>query len=154
MKLFNLFKKEEPKEEITPAEPPKKKKAYDMWLELTDEDQAEDFFKHYKKDMNTMSDYSLTVKELKEYYDGEYVYKYFPYSLPFKIEGNEVYSYIKENDWILIGKIREGEMQYLEKSKYQMLFLYPNIYKIVSEDGIDKVEDDPYFNLKLRMPPQ
>ena len=150
MALSNLFKTEEPK----PIEPQKKerKKPYDLWLDLTNEYEGEDFFDFYKKDLNTTNNYSLTIKELKEYYEGESVYKYYPYSLPFKIEGNEVYSYMKKDEWILIGKVRDNDMQFLERSKYQQLFFYPNIYKEVSEDGVEKYEDEPFFNLKIRMP--
>ena len=130
-----------------------KPKPYTKLIYLYDGEEAERFFKAYRHDMDEDDDYFLSNKELKEdFYDN--VYRYFPYQLPFKIENErDVYSWISEDEWIFIGKVSRQDLQYLNDSKYQQLFLYANIYKYVTDENVEKIEDDPFFALKVRVEP-
>ena len=107
---------------------------------------ADKFLKAYRNELEENEDYNLSAKELKEYYDEEKVYKYEPLKLPMKIEDLDVYSYIDEDDWIRIGRLKknadlDGELT---------LYLYPNTYKYVTEDNIEKETEDSYFGVEVK----
>ena len=146
--LFTSLTKKK-QEHITEANKPKKytKK---LWIHGTDE--AETFFKAYKEDLWENEDYHLPAKDLHEMYEDEKVFKYDPYDLPFKIEGQKVYSWIDKDEWIYIGSIKRQDTDDLERSLSTTLYLYPNIFKYVTEGSIEKDEDEHYFGLEVTLP--
>lgn len=115
-----------------------------------DQEHEEEFFKAYKRDFNTTDEYTLPAKELKEYHDGEKVYKYYPYEIPFKIEGNEVYSYIKEEQWIKVGELTDKDAEKVN-THTSYLKIFQNIYKDVWDGEITKEEDDPFFAITVKV---
>lgn len=139
MGLFNFLRKKE--EDNTPTV---HTIINDYWL--VDTENENKILKFYKEELDENDDYRLPAKELKEDFEGEKVYKYEPYELPLRMEGREVYSKT-DGDWIRIGRLKktadisEGDLK---------LYLYPNEYKYVTEDGIDKEKDDPYFGIECR----
>ena len=125
------------------AEPPKPK-TESIYHWLVDTENAERFVKAYKQDLQENYDYNLSAKELREYYIGK-VYKYEPLDLPCKLEGHDVYSYIDENEWIKVGRLKknadiDGEIK---------LRLFVNIYKYVTENSVEKESDEPYFGVEV-----
>lgn len=115
-----------------------------------DQEHEEEFIKAYKRYFNTTDEYTLPAKELKEYHDGEKVYKYYPYEIPFKIEGNEVYSYIKENQWIKVGEMTDKDAEKVN-THTSYLKIFQNIYKDVWDGEITKEEDDPFFAITVKV---
>ena len=107
---------------------------------------ADRFMNAYRGELEENDEYLLPAKELKEYHEGEKVYKYLPLKLPMKMEEGEVYSYIDEDEWIKIGKLKknadlDGELT---------LYLYPNTYKYVTEDSVEKESGDNYFGVEVK----
>ena len=126
------------------AEPPKPKTT-SVYHWVVDTENANRFVKAYKHDLEENDDYSLSAKELREDYEGEKVYKYEPLELPCKLEGHDVYSYIDENEWIKVGRLKknadsDGEIK---------LRLFVNIYKYVTENSVEKESDEPYFGVEV-----
>lgn len=134
--MFNLFKKKE-----------KPRIIYDtIKLVDTDIDITVNFDKAYKREYTENDDYHLSAKELKEDYLNQRVYKYDPYELPFKMDGVDVYSQIKDK-WIKVGRVKKTEMNLLNDTA--TLLIYPGAYKYVREDGIEKDETVPYFAISV-----
>ena len=144
--MFNLFKKKEP----VVVKP----RTYQEYLWLVDsEDIGNKFFRAYKEDLDENDDYSQTKKEILEYYDyGEKIYKYEPYELPFKVENGEVFSYIKEDKWIKIGRLKKTQIKKYEQSSCTCLYLMPNYYKKVYDDEIETDHGDCSFGLEVTLP--
>lgn len=117
-------------------------------LYLFDSDMEEKFFDFYKNELDENADYDLTAKELKEDYMDEKVWRYYPYQLPFRTEGDVVYSQLNE-EWVRIGKIKSKDVDKLEEGEVS-LHLYPKIYKYVTEDGIQRESGRPYFALTVK----
>lgn len=137
-----------PKAAITePVEP--RKITYDEYLWLQDtEDVGNKFFQAYKDDLEENDDYHMTKKEiLEEYYDGDKIYKYEPFLLPFKVEDGKVYSYIKEDEWIYVGSLKKRDIAKYERSKRTELYLMPNYFKKVYDDSVETDSGDSYFGL-------
>ena len=123
-----------------------------LWLQDTEEI-GNKFFNAYKEDLEENDDYHMTKKEiLDEYYDGDKIYKYEPFSVPFKVEGNKVYSFIKENEWICVGTIKKREIAKYEQSTHTDLQLMPNYFKKVEDDSVEADHGDSYFGLEVTLP--
>ena len=151
--MFNLFKKK-----TAPAEPvmqmPKTIMEY-LWLK--DDDYTEignKFYRAYREDLEDNDEYSQTKKEILDgyYYPGDKIYKFEPLSLPFRIEDNMVYSYIKENEWVKVGRIKKTDIKKLAKAIKTELFLMPNYYKKVYSDDVETDHGDSYFGLEVTLP--
>ncbi len=128
------------KERILAAMPRYSTETY--WV--VDCDCADKYLKYYKDELEENDEYNLSAKELKEDYMDEKVYKYEPLELPLRMEGLDVYS--QRDEWEKIGRLKktsdlEGELT---------LKLYPNTYKYVSEDGIERETDESYFGVTVR----
>lgn len=134
--------KEEPKEEKKP-EPI----TFTGMIYLTDEEHEDDFFDAYKKDFNTTDDYKLTKAELKENFECDKVYKYYPYKLDYEIVGNDVLAPLK-GEMVKIGSLTDEQVEIINKDG-GVLSLYQNIYKEVF-DTVEIVEDDPFFGFYIR----
>lgn len=117
-------------------------------LYLFDSGAENKFFNFYKDELEENDEYNLTAKELKEDYMDEKVWKYAPYDLPFRTEGDEVYSVLND-EWVRIGKIKSRDVSKLEEGEVT-LALYPKIYKYVTEEGIQRESDTPYFALTVK----
>ncbi len=142
--LFLILK---PKKEVK-AEPPIQKPKYSYEITYLKECQnVERFVKAYKDDFDENDDYSLSAKELKEDYAGERVYKYEPYELPYKLDGNIVYSQIGD-EWLEVGKLKKG----VKLDDFATFYLYPNEYKYVTEDSVEKENDGAYFGFYYKKP--
>lgn len=123
-----------------------------LWLQNTD-DVGNQFFKAYKDELEESDDYHMTKKEiLDEYYDGGKIYKYEPFSLPFKVENGKVYSYIKQDEWICVGTIKKREIAKYEQSIKTELCLMPNYFKVVDDDSVITDSGDSYFGLSVILP--
>ena len=138
--IKNTKPRQQPKE--TKAVPKYEYETY--WV--VDSDYADKYYNFYRQDLTENPDYDLTAKELKEDFEDEKVYRYEPYELPLKMEGLDVYSYRDENEWEKIGRLKktakiDGDLT---------LALYPNIYKYVTEEGIQRESDDHYFGVEVR----
>lgn len=138
-KSKNTLKKEQVEEE----KPKHRIETHYVWL--VDSQNVARFEKAYKQFYEENSDYFLPARELKDYYSYEKVYKFEPYELPLKMEKLDVYSYIEEGEWLKIGRVKktadiEGRLK---------LYIFPNIYKYVTEDSVEKESDDSYFGLEV-----
>ena len=111
---------------------------------LVDTQHADEFFKAYEEDLVENDDYDLSAKELKEDYEGEKVYRFEPLELPVRMENRDVYSCI-EDKWMKIGRVKKTA----DLNGKITLYLYPNIYKKVWKDEIEKVSDDSYFGIDV-----
>lgn len=111
---------------------------------LVDTQNADEFFKAYEEDLVENDDYDLSAKELKEDYEGEKVYRFEPLELPVRMENRDVYSCI-EDKWMKIGRVKKTA----DLNGKITLYLYPNIYKKVWKDEIEKVSDDSYFGIDV-----
>ena len=111
---------------------------------LVDTQHANEFFKAYEEDLVENDDYDLSAKELKEDYEGEKVYRFEPLELPVRMENRDVYSCI-EDKWMKIGRVKKTA----DLNGKITLYLYPNIYKKVWKDEIEKVSDDSYFGIDV-----
>lgn len=110
---------------------------------LLDSIDAGKYMKAYRDRLVENDDYVLPAKELKEDFAGEKVYKYMPIELPLKLDGLDVYSYVEKDEWEKIGRLRKNA----DLDGVQTLYLYPNTYKYVTEDGIEKDQEDDYFGV-------
>lgn len=137
MFLFNLFKKKE-----EPIQERPKPIAVNGMVYPDDQERVEDFVKYYKRDFNKDETYQLSAKELKEDHEGERIYKYYPFKLDYKIEGNDVLAELKD-EYVKIGTLTDEQIEYLNGCS-KKLNLYQNEYKEV-DDTIEHVEDDPFF---------
>lgn len=111
---------------------------------LVDTQHADEFFKAYEEDLVENDDYDLSAKELKEDYEGDKVYRFEPLELPVRMENRDVYSCI-EDKWMKIGRVKKTA----DINGKITLYLYPNIYKKVWKDEIEKVSDDSYFGIDV-----
>ena len=113
---------------------------------VVDTENAEKFVRAYRDELQENSDYYLSKKELLEdSYEGEKIYKYEPLGLPLKMEGLDVYSYIDEDEWIKVGRLKknadiDGDLH---------LFLYVNDYKRIGYDNVEKETGNPYFGVEV-----
>lgn len=140
MGLFDRFRK---KEEFIPS-----KDWYDKTIYLDNQEHEDEFLKYYRRDLGKTDWYTKTAKELREDHDGERVYKYYPLKLPYKIEGTDVYSYMKENKWVKIGSVSEDDKEKILNNTTKFSF-HANVYKEV-DDKIEVVEDDPFFSFYVK----
>lgn len=111
---------------------------------LVDTQHADEFFKAYEEDLVENDDYDLSAKELKEDYEGDKVYRFEPLELPVRMENRDVYSCI-DDKWMKIGRVKKTA----DLNGKITLYLYPNIYKKVWKDEIEKVSDDSYFGIDV-----
>lgn len=145
-KVVKKPKKAEPIKEmpkVAPSAPKYRTETNTYWV--VDCDCAEKYIKYYRDELEENDDYNLSAKELKEDFCDEKVYKFEPLELPLKMEGLDVYSYRENEEWEKIGRLKKtsdinGELE---------LYLYPNIFKYVTEEGISKETDDSYFGVTV-----
>ena len=135
-------------------EPVKEPEPIWKYLYLVKEDQrlGNKFERWYKEQLVENPEYFRSNAELKDYYYEEKVYQYNPFELPFKIEDNKVYSYMKENEWICVGTVKDADRLMLENSLIQRLYLLPNKYRHVGDNYVQKESGDTYFGLKILVP--
>ena len=161
--IFLLIKKIFAKLQIKPdfstntwvsTKPIERPKTYTEYLWLMDtEDIGNKFFRAFREDLEETDEYHMTKKEiLDEYFDGDKIYKYEPYSLPFKVEDGKVYSYIEEDKWIYVGSIKRKEIAKYEQSTKTDLQLMPNYFKKVNDETIESDHGDAYFGLEVTLP--
>jgi len=134
-------KKEMP--QVEPSAPRYRTETNTYWV--VDCDCAEKYIKYYRDELEENDDYNLSAKELKEDFCDEKVYKFEPLELPLKMEGLDVYSYRDNEEWEKIGRLKKtsdinGELE---------LYLYPNIFKYVTEDSVEKEKGDDYFGIEV-----
>lgn len=142
-KVVKKPKKAEPIKEMPKVAPKYRTETNTYWV--VDCDCAEKYLRFYRDELEENDDYNLSAKELKEDFCDEKVYKFEPLELPLKMEGLDVYSYREENEWEKIGRLKKtsdinGELE---------LYLYPNIFKYVTEEGISKETDESYFGVTV-----
>ena len=135
--LFNLFKKknEEPKPLV---------RTITEINYLADTENTDIIYKLIKDDLEENPEYSNSTKELREYYDHEKVWKYYPYELAFKIEGKEVFAEVN-NTWYRVGRLKRNA----DLNGNHVLCFYANEYKYVTEDSIEKEKGDHYFGIEV-----
>ena len=114
---------------------------------LNDAKNEDRFVKAYKPEFEENDDYHLSAKELKEDYADEKVYRYMPYELPYKIQDQVVYSQIGD-EWLEVGKLKKG----VKLDDFATFYLYPNEYKYVTEDSVEKENDGAYFGFYYKKP--
>ena len=134
--MFNLFKKKKKEPE------PRVRIIRDVNY-LVETENADKIYKIVKDDLDENPEYSNTAKELREFYDHEKVWKYEPYELPFKLEGKYVYAQLGE-EWLKVGRLKRGA----DLDGELTLYLYPNEYKYVTQDSIEKEKGDHYFGIE------
>jgi len=135
--LFNLFKKKK--------EEPKPRKAVITEVNyLVDTENADKIYKLIKDDLEENPEYSNSAKELREYYDHEKVWKYYPYELAFKIEGKEVFAEVNDT-WYRVGRLKRNA----DLNGNHVLCFYANEYKYVTEDSIEREKGDHYFGIEV-----
>lgn len=137
--------KEEPATEPVVEERPKIEKSY-VYLKDTDTI-GNKFVRYYRSDLQENDEYYRANKDLKDDYYNEKIYQYEPLEVPYKIEGDQVFSYMKDDEWQFVGKIREKQMFLIEKSIDTKLYLMPNTYKRVGDGYVQKESGDSYFGL-------
>ncbi len=142
--IFKVVKKPKTKQKEMPKVAPRYRTETNTYW-VVDCDCAEKYLRFYRDELEENDDYNLSAKELKEDFCDEKVYKFDPLELPLKMEGLDVYSYREENEWEKIGRLKKtsdinGELE---------LYLYPNIFKYVTEEGISKETDDSYFGVTV-----
>ena len=139
------------KAEITePAEPKKPEPKWQyLWLVKEDQTLGNKFEKWYKEELNENPEYFRSNKDLREDYYDEKIYQYEPFELPFKIEENKVFSYMKEDEWIPVGTIKKNDQEAVKNALETKLCLMPNRYKHVGDDYVQKENGDTYFGLKV-----
>ena len=118
-------------------------RVYYEWLK--DQQNARYFCNYLNQYFEENEEYYRSARPLKRDYFNEKVYRYMPYRIPLKIKENAVYSYVKEGEWLKVGKLREDA----QINGIQKLFLFPNVYKYVTEDSVQKESDEPYFGLEI-----
>lgn len=107
------------------------------------QENADRFFRFYKDDLYENDDFNLSARELKELYYREKVYKYDRFELSYKIEDGVVYSML--DDWVKVGTIKRNIP---DGSSF---YLFPNIYKYVSADSVEKESGDHYFGFEIEI---
>lgn len=135
----------EPAAEPVVEERPKIEKSY-VYLKDTDTI-GNKFVRYYRSDLQENDEYYRANKDLKDDYYNEKIYQYEPLEVPYKIEGDQVFSYMKDDEWQFVGKIREKQMFLIEKSIDTKLYLMPNTYKRVGDGYVQKESGDSYFGL-------
>lgn len=146
--MFNLFKKKEEPKPTVQAEPKKPKPISNSgMIYLAEQEHEEEFFETYKKNFNATDWYKLTKKELKEDFEGEKVYKYYPYTLDYEIVGNDVFAPLKGTN-VKIGTLTDEQIE-IVKADGGVLNLYQNIYKEVYDD-VEIIEDEPFFGIYVK----
>lgn len=133
--MFNLFKKKK--------EEPRKAVITEVNY-LVDIENADKIYKLIKDDLSENDEYNESAKYLKENYDHEKVWKYFPYELAFRIEGNEVFAEAN-NTWYRVGRLKKNA----DLNGNHVLCFYANEYKYVTEDYIDREKGDHYFGIEV-----
>ena len=113
---------------------------------LKDTENENKFYKTLKDDLDENPEYDLSTSELRQGYIGEKVFRYYPYNLDMKIEGNEVYGCLN-GEWLRVGTLKRGTKELAQEGT---LALYPMIYKMVFDDEIRKVSGDPYFAIEVK----
>lgn len=133
--MFNLFKrkKEEPRKAVITEV-----------NYLVDTENADKIYKLIKDDLNENDEYNESAKYLKENYDHEKVYKYEPYELPFKIENKYVFAQVGDK-WYKVGRLKKTA----DLDGRLTLYLYPNEYKYVTEDSVEKDKGSHYFGIEV-----
>jgi len=111
---------------------------------LVDTENADKIYKLIKDDLEENPEYSNSAKELREYYDHEKVWKYYPYELAFKIEGKEVFAEVNDT-WYRVGRLKRNA----DLNGNHVLCFYANEYKYVTEDSIEKEKGDHYFGIEV-----
>lgn len=146
--IFYFVKKamDKRKDEIRPE-----RTEYTDQFWLYDSNCADWFLSYYRDELDENEDYDLPAKQLHEDFDDEKVYRYDPFELPCRIEDGKVYSQI-EDEWVFVGNLKKQDADQLENALGTTLYLYPNIYKYVSEEGISRQTEDPYFGVEVRLP--
>lgn len=110
-------------------------------LDSQDPELIKEYIQAYDEQILVREEYNYRTKRLTDEFYGEKVDRYRPAYLPFKIEGNEVYSYRTKNVWEKVGEF-SGEL--LDKTD---LLLNMNQYKEVRNIKIEKVKGEPYFEI-------
>lgn len=129
-------------------EKPKQKWRY-LWLMKEDQKLGNTFEKWYKEELIENTEYYRSNKDLREDYYEEKIYKFEPFELPFKIEENKVYSYMKEDEWVLVGTIKKNDQEAFKNALECKLYLMPNSYKYVGDNFVKAENNDTYFGLKI-----
>ena len=112
---------------------------------VVDSDNVEKFVRYYRDELQENEDYFLPNKDiLEDFMEGEKIYKYEPLELPLKMEGKDVYSYIDEDQWIKIGRLKKNA----DLDGKLTLYLYVNTYKRVNDDSVGKDSGDSYFGVE------
>ena len=136
----------------TKAEEPARPRTIQEYLWLMDtEDIGNKFVRAYKEDLEETDDYHMTKKEiLDEYYYGDKIYKYEPFSLPFKVEDRKVFSQLEDGEWTFVGNIKKRDIEKYEKSIRTELYLMPNYFKkVIDEETVETDSGDSYFGLEV-----
>lgn len=110
-----------------------------------DQENAERFFSFYKEDFDENDEYDLSTKELKEDYEGEKVYRYDPYQLDYKIEDKQIFAKL-DDEWIHVARLKKTQ----SIPDDALFFLYPNVYKYVTEEEVSKETGDPFFGFEYK----
>ena len=139
--------------EIEPVEETPKEPIYkSSYVFLRDtETIGNKFVRFYKEDLQENDEFYRSNKDLKEDYYNEKIYQYEPLEVPYKIDGDQVFSYMKKDEWQFVGRIRETQMFLIEKSIETKLFLMPNTYKRVGDGYVQKESGDAYFGLLVKV---
>ena len=148
--IITLVRKLKPKpiENVPVVQTPQPQWRY-LWLLKEDQKLGNKFEKWYRENLTENDEYFKSNKTLKDYYYDQRIYEYEPYELPFKIEGNKVFSYMKENEWGRVGYIKENDQESLENASVTKLCLMSNRYKRVGDNYVQKESGDAYFGLKI-----
>lgn len=144
--------KSKPNETEPKAEEPARPRTIQEYLWLMDtEDIGNKFVRAYKEDLEETDDYHMTKKEiLDEYYYGDKIYKYEPFSLPFKVEDRKVFSQLEDGEWTFVGNIKKRDIEKYEKSIRTELYLMPNYFKkVIDEETVEADSGDSYFGLEV-----
>ena len=109
------------------------------------------FVRYFKEELQENDEFYRSNKDLKEEYLNEKIFQYEPLEIPYKIEGDQVFSYMKNDEWQFVGWIRESQMFLVQKSIETKLFLMPNTYKRVGDGYLQKESGDAYFGLLVKV---
>ena len=136
--------------DLTENKPKEKKYHYEYRNAFLKEQEHETaFFRFYREDFSENEDYFLTKKELIEDHDGERIYRFYPLQIPFKLEGTDVYSYTKEEEWRKIGTITKNEAKLINNNT-SWLQIYGGSYKEVDFDEVITETRDPFFGFLIK----
>lgn len=103
-----------------------------------------EFYNAYEDQFSINSTYELEDEYIQINHIEKRVYKYYPFPLPYKFIGTNVYSYIRKDEWIKIGMLSESEVEQIN-SYHGKLLLYQGDCKDVEEDYVEIIEEEPYF---------